>query len=70
MANTQRLTPLPVNAAFHAVPAVAPDPDFDTRWAAWVERGRVHEQRVRRKFAIWSGVLSMGAAIVYAILRS
>jgi hypothetical protein len=68
--NTQQLTRLPVNAAFQAVPAVARNADFDTRWDAWVERGRVHERHVRRKFAIWSGVLSIGAAIVYAILKS
>jgi hypothetical protein len=68
MGNTELPTPFPVSAAYHA--AVAPDADFDTRWAAWVERGRAHEQRVRRRFVVWAGVLTMGAAIVYAFVRS
>jgi len=67
MDNTQLLTPLPVS---HTVPVGAADADFETRWAAWVERGRVHDQRVRRRFAVWAGVLMMGAAIVYAFLKS
>jgi hypothetical protein len=70
MGNTELPTPLPVSAAYHAALAVAPDADFDTRWAAWVERGRAHEQRVRRRFVVWAGVLTMGAAIVYAFVRS
>jgi hypothetical protein len=57
----------PVSAA--AAPAVIVA-DFDTRWAAWVSRGRVHEQRVRRTLFVWAGVLATGAAIVYAFLRS
>jgi hypothetical protein len=70
MGNTELLTPLSIGAAYHAAPAVAPDADFDTRWAAWVERGRAHEQRVRRRFVVWAGVLALGGAIVYAFLRS
>jgi hypothetical protein len=56
----------PVSGANHAVPVAALDFDFDRRWDAWVARGLVHQQRVRRKFVLWAGVLAMGAAIVYA----
>jgi len=66
----EALAPRPVGRAYHAPPAVAPDADFDTRWAAWVAQGRAHEQRVRRRIVVWAGVLTMGAAIVYAFLRS
>ena len=58
----------PVRAVERAAPAVAIDSDFDARWAAWIARGRVHEQRVRRRF-VWAAVLAMGAAIAYAFLR-
>jgi hypothetical protein len=61
---------IPFSAADHSVSIVAPDTDFDARWTAWVARGRVHEQRVRRRFVIWAGVFATGAAIVYAFLRS
>jgi hypothetical protein len=70
MVSSELLTPLPASAAFRLASAVAPDVGFDARWAAWVARGRVHEQRVRRRFLIWVSVLAMGAAIVYAFLRS
>jgi hypothetical protein len=70
MGTLEALAPLPVGGASHAAPAVAPDADFDARWAAWVKRGRAHEQCVRRRFVIWAGVLTMGATIVYAFLRS
>ena len=49
--------------------ALAVDADFDARWAAWVARGRVHDQHVRRKFIVWASVFAMGAAIVYAFFR-
>jgi hypothetical protein len=66
--STELLNQLPVSAAHHAPPAVAPDPEFDARWAAWIARGRAHDRRVRR-FVTWAFGLSMGAAIVYAFLR-
>jgi hypothetical protein len=53
-----------------AFPAVTPEPDFDTRWANWVARGRVHEQRARRRLAISVSLIAAAAAIVYAIVRS
>jgi hypothetical protein len=64
------MAPLPVGGASHVAQTVAPNADFDTRWAAWLERGRAHEQRVRRRFVVWAVVLTMAAAIAYAFLRS
>lgn len=70
ISRSEALTPVPVSVAYHAAPLPAPDADFDTRWAAWVARGRVHEQRVRRRLVVWAGALTIGAAILYALLRS
>jgi hypothetical protein len=70
MVMSEPLTELPAGAGFHAAPLVVVDRDFDTRWNAWVARGRVHEQRVRRRFVVSAGVLAVGAAILYAFLRS
>ena len=69
MLSTELSIPSPVGVANHASVAVAFDADFDVRWAAWVERGRVHEQRVRRKCVLCAGALAIGAAILYAFLR-
>lgn len=63
------LAPLPVAETFHAAPAVPLDADFDARWAAWVTRGRAHEQHVRRKLVVVAGVLATAVAIVYAFMR-
>jgi hypothetical protein len=63
------IPPLAGNA--YLVPtAVAPDAGFDARWAAWLARGRAHAQRARRRFVVRAGVLTIGAALVYAFLRS
>ena len=70
ISSSEALTQVPVSAAYRPAPPVAPDAGFDTRWAAWLERGRVHDQRVRRRFVVWAGVLTMAAAILYALLRS
>ena len=43
--------------------------DFDTRWAAWVRRGRIHDQRVRRRVIRWAWLIAVGAAIVFAFVR-
>lgn len=64
MSSNERLVQLPVSDAFH----VGPDADFDARWTAWVARGQVHEQRVRRKLTILAGALAIAAAI-YAFVR-
>lgn len=68
MDNSELLTPV---SAFTVSPAaVAPAADLDIRWAAWRRRGRAQEQRIRRRFTVWAGVLTLAAAIVYAFLRS
>jgi hypothetical protein len=59
--------------AASAVPYDAPiaatfDADFNTRWDAWVARGRVHERKGQRTILVWGGVLALGAAVVYAFL--
>jgi hypothetical protein len=68
MVSNEPSVQFPVSAADHAAAAVARDGDFDTRWAAWVARGRIHDQRVRRVFVMWASVLAVGAAIVYGFL--
>ena len=70
MISNEPLAQPPVSAAYHATPAVALDADFDARWAAWVARGLVHERLVRHKVVVWAGAFAMGAAIVYAFMRS
>jgi hypothetical protein len=71
MATRTAQVPLSTDTAQHgAAPAARPEPDFDARWANWVARGRLHEQRVRKRLAISVSVLTVGAAIVYAIVRS
>jgi hypothetical protein len=57
------------NTGLFAQHPVAPDADFDMRWAAWAARGRAHEQRVRNRLVVFGGVLTVGGAIVYAFLR-
>lgn len=68
MGSTARLIPVTARAAYGAAD-VASNADFDIRWAAWIARGRAHEQRVRRRFLIGVPVAAIGAAIVLALLR-
>jgi hypothetical protein len=44
-----------------------PDPDFDTRWAAWLARGAAHERAVRRRFVIIVPAALVVAVVVYAL---
>jgi hypothetical protein len=55
-----------VSVSDHIATAIAPGADFDVRWVA---RGRIHDQRMRRRFVVWASVLAMGAALVSAFLR-
>jgi hypothetical protein len=64
------LAPLRAGAPFHVASAVALDSDFDVRWAAWVTRGLVLEQRARRRFVTGFSLFAIGAAVIYAFLRS
>ena len=45
-----------VSAVAHEALPVAPDPDFEVRWTAWVAKGRVHEKRARRNFIVGASV--------------
>jgi hypothetical protein len=71
MSSTAPLTERPVDAMYHAAAlAVAPDAGFETRWTTWVSRGRIHEQRVRRRLGVWGPVIAIGAALIYASFQS
>jgi hypothetical protein len=69
MARSDTLTQLPIDPSSHAAPLVALDVDFEKRWTAWVARGRVHEQRARRRFVVGVAALLTGAAVIYAFVR-
>jgi hypothetical protein len=69
MVTSDTLTQLPIDPASRAAPLVALDVDFEKRWTAWVVRGRVHEQRARRRFVVGVAAFLMGVAIVYAFVR-
>jgi len=43
--------------------------DFEVRWANWIARGRVHEQRARRRFVVWAAVLTAGGVLAYLLVR-
>ena len=68
MVTNEAVTELRSTATFHGAPLVAGDGDFETRWAAWVARGHVHEQRVRRRFVVSAAVIAIGAAIAFVFL--
>ncbi len=70
MAASQSPAHIPSTAADHPAGSPARETDFDARWAAWIARGRVHEQLVRRRFVVWGGVVATGGALAYAFLRS
>jgi len=56
-------------AAKPALPAVVPDTGFDARWNAWVQRGVVHDRKVRRRSTIWACVAAVSGTIVYLWFR-
>ena len=61
-----------VSTGGHAAIAIAPDADFEARWAAWRTRGLAHERAVRRKLALVAGVAGIvgtAVAIAYTLLR-
>ena len=56
----------------HAVLTMPFNPGFQLHWDAWIERGRVHDRRVRHRLVVAGAVLGMTAAavaIVYALLQ-
>jgi hypothetical protein len=55
---------------YSAVP-IAPDTDFELRWAVWRSRGVAHGRAVRRKLILVGGVagaLAVAVAIAYTLL--
>jgi len=70
MSNIELATPLRLTYPGGVAPALAPDADFEGRWAAWVGRGRRHEQRARRRLLIWGSVFTIGAMVAYVVLGS
>jgi hypothetical protein len=63
---------VPVSTGGHSAVAIAPDADFDARWAAWRTRGIAHERAFRRKLVLVAGVAGTVAAVVaiaYTLLR-
>ena len=56
----------------HSAVAIAPDADFEARWAAWRTRGLAHERAVRRTLTLAAGVAGIvvtAVAITYTLLR-
>jgi hypothetical protein len=68
MVRSDTLTWFPIDPASHAAPLTTLEADFEKRWTAWITRGRVHEQSVRRRFVVGAAALLMGA-ITYAFVR-
>ena len=63
---------IPVSAKDSSAAAVAPDTDFEARWAAWRRRGVAHERAVRRKFILvagFAGALAGAVALAYTLLQ-
>ena len=55
--------PLPdIDAAATGLPN-----DLDVRWAAWQERGRLHDLRVHRRFKIAIPTAGIVAAVAYLL---
>jgi hypothetical protein len=63
---------VPVSADAGSNIALAPDADFEARWAAWQTRGIAHERGARRKLTLVACVacsVATAVAIAYALLR-
>ena len=48
------------------VPNVSGNPGLNRGWALWLMRARVHDQRVRLRFSLVFGVLTVAAVLLYA----
>jgi hypothetical protein len=56
----------------HSAVVIAPDDDFQARWAAWHVRGLAHERAVRLKLvlvAAVAGAIATAIAVAYTLLR-
>jgi hypothetical protein len=73
MQTIETLDAIAGRVTYHAVPPVTLDSGFDSRWAAWLERGRIRDRGVRQRLSVSGALLAMatvGAAIMYALARS
>lgn len=62
----------PAATGYQAAVPLPLDAGFQSRWDAWIERGRVHDRRVRHRLMVSGAVLGMTAvavAIVYALFQ-
>ena len=69
---TESTAPIPVSTGGYSGVAVAPDTDFEVRWAAWRTRGVAHERAVWRKLVLvasLAGTLTTAVAIAYTRLH-
>ena len=72
MIRTESTAPIPVSTGGSSAVAIAPDTDFEVRWAAWRTRGVAHERAVRRQLILvarLAGTLATAAAIAYTLLH-
>lgn len=70
LSHTQNITHNPATLAdtgHHAVLPLPLDAGFQSRWDSWVERGRVHDRRVRHQLVVSGAVLGMTAVAVVMI---
>ncbi|HEU4688521.1 MAG TPA: hypothetical protein VFS23_09180 [Vicinamibacterales bacterium] len=60
------------DTGYHAAVQLPLDAGFQSRWDAWIERGRVHDRRVRHRLVVSGAVLGTTAAavaMIYALLQ-
>lgn len=53
-----------------ALPHQGADPSLDVQWAAWIERGRVHDLAVKRKMRLallGAAVISLFVVLVFVL---
>lgn len=72
MDNIENTTMTPLPEGYHAALPLPRDAGFQSRWDAWLERGRAHDLRVRQNVAVSGAVLAIAAmatAVIYALAR-
>jgi len=64
--DVQLLVPIPASGVPGSRIPDGGSAGLNRRWALWLERGRVHDQRVRRRFSLVFGVLTVAVVLLYA----
>jgi hypothetical protein len=59
----------PVTATYTPVRTVLIDPDFESRWSAWVARGLAQDIIMRRKLRTFAGVVAIASVILFGLFR-